>query len=146
FAVAGSLTARSLERAPGSTVVRGRLRRLLPSVWAMGLILVPAMLLHGWSTRDAQWPLRWHELAYWVLPVFNPPGSEWAVDAVGPLWYIRAYLWLVLLAPLLLWAFRRWPVGTVLMPLALVVASGFAVPDLTALGQHGSALRDFATY
>lgn len=146
FAVAGSLTARSLERAPGSAVVRGRLRRLLPSVWAMGLILVPAMLLHGWSTRDAQWPLRWHELAYWVLPVFNPPGSEWAVNAVGPLWYIRAYLWFVLLSPLLLWAFRRWPVGTVLMPLALVVASGFGVPDLTALGQPGSALRDFATY
>jgi peptidoglycan/LPS O-acetylase OafA/YrhL len=34
------------------------------------------------------------------------------------LWYIRAYLWFVLLAPLLWWAFRRRPILTVLAPLA----------------------------
>jgi hypothetical protein len=34
------------------------------------------------------------------------------------LWYLRAYLWLVLLSPALWWAFRRWPIPTLLAPIA----------------------------
>src|SRR5687767_12660492 len=50
FALAGSLMASSLERAPGSRVVRNRVRRLLPSLWVLGLLLVPLMLWMGWPT------------------------------------------------------------------------------------------------
>jgi hypothetical protein len=39
---------RSLDRNTGKTLVN-RLRRLLPALWVMGLILVPVMLHHGWK-------------------------------------------------------------------------------------------------
>ncbi|BFO22010.1 hypothetical protein SHKM778_83980 [Streptomyces sp. KM77-8] len=41
--------------------------------------------------------------------VIGPLESTWAEDAVGPLWYLRAYLWFVFASPLLLWLFRRAP-------------------------------------
>ncbi|MEV6815332.1 glycosyltransferase, partial [Micromonospora sp. NPDC051296] len=47
FALAGSLMARSLDRAPAGAL-NARLRRLLPALWAMGLLLVPTMIWHGW--------------------------------------------------------------------------------------------------
>src|SRR5436190_19247245 len=48
FALAGSLTAASLDRKGAAGVVTSRLRRLLPPVWLLGLIAVPAMLRYGW--------------------------------------------------------------------------------------------------
>ncbi len=146
FAVAGSLTARSLERRPGTMVIWSRLRRLLPSLWVLGAIVVPAMLLHSWSARGDADRLPWSDLAYWIVPVLDPPGTEWAANATAPLWYIRAYLWFVLLSPLLLRAFRRWPVATTVAPLVLILGAGLGVPNLDSLGGSGSVLRDFGTY
>lgn len=146
FALAGSLTASSLERAPGTRVVRNRVRRLLPSVWVLGLLVVPAMLWHGWPTDGGERPLRWYELAYWVLPVFDPPGSDWGFDATEVLWYVRAYLWFVLLSPLALRLFRRWPLTTVLAPVVLVGAYSIGALNLDDLGLAGAALIDLGTY
>ena len=50
--------------------------------------------------------------------------TTWAMEAAGPLWYLRAYLWFVLLSPLLLRAFRRLPWVTLLAPLALTAVVG----------------------
>ena len=44
FALAGSLVARSLDRTTGARVVHNRVRRLLPSLWLLGVVLIPAML------------------------------------------------------------------------------------------------------
>src|ERR1700742_3041758 len=49
FALAGSLTRRSLSRPPAVKVVGRRLRRLLPPLWLMGAILIPIMLWQGWA-------------------------------------------------------------------------------------------------
>lgn len=133
FAAGGAAAAGALDSEPAARAVRNRLRGLLLPFWALGLVVVPAMLWHGSLPRGL-------DLAYWVVPVLAPP------DATGVLWYVRASLWFVLLSPLALAAFRRWPVMTVLAPLALVVLPSVGVVDLTALGPLGNGLVDAGTY
>ncbi|MDQ7910947.1 acyltransferase [Phytohabitans sp. ZYX-F-186] len=146
FGVGGSLMALSLDRSNGAPdhVLASRLRRLLPAFWALGAVLVPAMLLAGWSDRP-----HWPKLLLWLAPLGQPPGTEWALPATEVLWYIVAYLWFVLLSPILLWAYRRWPLRTALIPLALVFVVGDAgvVTDLATFGACwvvGFAHRDGA--
>nr|WP_225889291.1 acyltransferase [Streptomyces resistomycificus] len=158
FALAGSLMARSLNR-PAWGVVRGRIRRLLPPLWAFGAVVLTLLFVGEWSpSRDPD-----HggvqglvELIGYVVPIGAPPypahiGSPsglledtWAEQAAGPLWYLRAYLWFVITSPLLLWAFRRAPWPTLLAPLGLTALVGtglVAVP-----GETGNAVGDFAVY
>ena len=146
FALAGSLVARSLDRTTGARVVHNRVRRLLPSLWLLGVVLIPAMLLHGWPTDTGERPLVWYELLYWIFPIADPPGNDWAVDGTGVLWYVRAYLWFVLLSPFLLRLFRRAPVATTLAPLLLVVAYTIGALDLDEWGLTGTGLVDLGTY
>ncbi|QIQ04580.1 acyltransferase family protein [Streptomyces liangshanensis] len=156
FALAGSLMARSLaKRAPWS-VIRGRLRRLLPPMWAFAAVVVPVIFLLGWHPvrEEGLWGLA--KLGNYVLPLGAPPypdpsGSasgwleqSWADEAVGPLWYIRAYVWFVLASPLLLWAFRKVPWATLAFPLVLTAAIETGL--LTIPGETGLAVTDFAVY
>ncbi len=125
FALAGSLVASSLDRGQQWKVLRSRLRRLLPSLWVMGMLLVPVMVWKGWSYNAVTFsgqPLDWWTLVFWLVPVYTPPGSEWGANFVLPLWYLRTYLWLLILSPALLWLFRRWPAWTLAVPLGLLVA------------------------
>jgi peptidoglycan/LPS O-acetylase OafA/YrhL len=139
FALAGSLMARSLDRAPAGAVTSHRVRRLLPALWVLGALLVPAMLWHGWPDRPS-----WSHLLLWVVPVAEPPGSEWAVSATQVLWYIVTYLWLLLLSPALRWLYRHRPVRTVLLPLgALLVLE--AMPRI-ASDPVDSVLVNVATF
>ncbi|GAA2979968.1 MULTISPECIES: acyltransferase family protein [Streptomyces] len=135
FALAGSLMARSLER-PALRVVRGRLRRLLVPVWAFALILGPAMPAHGWRPG-------WDAL-YWVLPVGDPPGNAWGEQAWAVLWYLRTYLWFVLLSPMLLRIFRLAPLPVLALSLVPVVLleTVTGVPD----GRPGAALSDLSVF
>lgn len=111
FALAGNLMARSLAGRPALEVVRGRLRRLLPPLWLLGAVGVTGMVMAGWGPDDEGHPgWWWLHLAYWILPLSDPPygdglpgvqgliGDDWAADVGVPLWYIRAYLWFVLLS------------------------------------------------
>jgi len=158
FALAGSLMARSLKR-PALSVIRGRIRRLLPPLWAFSAVVLPLMFLGGWKLSEdpdhsGTWGLL--ELVNYVIPIGAPPypwevgfpkdllESTWADQAVGPLWYLRAYLWFVLASPLLLWAFRRVPWATLLAPLALTAVVGTGV--VTIPGELGNAVTDFAVY
>jgi peptidoglycan/LPS O-acetylase OafA/YrhL len=135
FAIGGSLTARSLTARPltaaggaatdgiprrASGVVFGRFRRLLPSVWVFGAVGVIASLGQGHHVSA----LRDHPgLLWWIFPLSAPaqlPGDvAWAFT--GGLWYLTAYLWFVLLTPLLLRLFRSWPLWTLGVVLALPV-------------------------
>ncbi|MFE1337621.1 acyltransferase [Streptomyces sp. NPDC058733] len=135
FALAGTLMAKSLER-PALAVVRGRLRRLLPPFWFWGVFVVLAMLAHGWMP---DW-----RVVYWIVPLGDPPGSAWAEQAWEILWYLRTYLWFVLLSPLLLRVFRRAPVPVLTASLLPVVVFQYVwqPPD----DRLGSALWDLATY
>jgi peptidoglycan/LPS O-acetylase OafA/YrhL len=158
FALAGSLMARSLNR-PALGVIRGRIRRLLPPLWAFGAVVLPLMFVGGWKLSEdpdhsGTWGLL--EMINYVIPIGAPPypwevgfpndllESTWADQAVGPLWYLRAYLWFVLASPLLLWAFRRVPWATLLAPLALAAVVGTGLVSIP--GELGNAVTDFAVY
>ncbi|MER5464804.1 acyltransferase [Streptomyces sp. NPDC002668] len=155
FALAGSLMARSLSR-PALGVIRGRIRRLLPPLWAFSAFLVPLMFLGGWKPdkKDGLW--WWADLLNYLFPVGAPPfpwslgdksgllETTWAVQAGEPLWYLRTYLWFVIASPLLLWAFRKAPWATLLAPVALCAVVG---TDLVKIpGETGYAIVDFATF
>jgi peptidoglycan/LPS O-acetylase OafA/YrhL len=147
FALAGALMAASLDRAGGDhwRVVGRRMRRLLPPLWLMGVLLVPVMLWHGWTTTETEGaPLQWNTLLLWVLPISDPPGSAWAIDWVVPLWYIRAYLWFVLLSPAFLWLTRRWTKRVLALPLiAMVLISAGLLEDQ---GRTGDVLVSLSTF
>jgi peptidoglycan/LPS O-acetylase OafA/YrhL len=147
FAMAGSLMAGSLTRQKGRHyhVIARRLRRFLPPFWWMALLVVPVMLWHGWTaTTSMSAPARWSNLWLWVLPVSTPPGSDWGVDWVVPLWYIRTYLWFVVLSPPTLWLWRRWPRQVYsVAPLVLVLMiSG----SLQVAAPTGDVVLDLATF
>jgi peptidoglycan/LPS O-acetylase OafA/YrhL len=156
FALAGSLMARSLSKRSPWSVVRGRLRRLLPPMWALALVIVPVMFVMGWkpAREEGLWGLV--KVVNYIIPIGTPPypyesgdaggllDSSWAAQSAGPLWYIRAYLWFVLLSPLLLWAFRKVPWATLLFPVALTAVIGTGV--VTVPGEFGGALVDFSVY
>ncbi|MFD5077401.1 acyltransferase family protein [Streptomyces sp. NPDC058371] len=135
FALAGSLMAKSLER-PALKVVRSRVRRLLPPFWFWGFFVVLAMLIHGWMPG-------W-QIVFWVLPLGDPPGNRWGMQAWEILWYLRTYLWFVLLSPVLLKVFRKAPVPVLLLSLVPIVVFQYAwqPPD----NRFGSGLTDLATF
>lgn len=144
FALGGSLMATSADRS-GLAAVRSRLRRLLPSLWVVGIIVVPLMIWQGWSAASGdETPLRWWEVGFWILPLGNPTGSDWGVATWEVLWYITTYLWLVLLSPVLLWAFRKAPLPVIAAPLvAILVLDGRQV---SVDGQPGNVLFDVLTF
>ncbi len=131
FALAGSLMAASLDRS-GPPAVERRLRRLLPSLWAMSAIAVPAMLLTG---------LAWDwKILYWAFPLQDPPANGWGSMALSATWYLRDFLWFVLLSPLALPVFRRFPKLALATPYA-------ALAVITVLGLTPHAIvRDMALY
>ncbi|MET7985357.1 acyltransferase family protein [Streptomyces sp. NPDC005281] len=158
FALAGSLMARSLSR-PSPSVIRGRLRRLLPPLWAFSAVALTMMFLAGWNpAKDPDLGGSWNlvDLLNYIVPVGAPPfpwhlgsqsgllESDWAVQCAGVLWYLRAYLWFVVASPFMLWAFRRAPWPTVLAPLALTAVVGTGL--VTIPGETGNAVTDFAVY
>lgn len=146
FALGGSLMVSSLRRTPAVDVVGHRIRRLLPPLWLLGLVVIPLMLLHGWMRDTGDHAFSWPQMIFWVFPIMDPPGSSWGADFTAVLWYIRAYLWFVLLTPVLLHAFRRWPVATVLAPLVLVGVDAVLGSPLNSAGPVGQGMLDFCTF
>ncbi|MFI1197637.1 acyltransferase [Micromonospora sp. NPDC020750] len=132
FALAGSLMAASLDRS-GAPAVGRRLRRLLPSLWVVAAIFVPAMLLTGLPLTP--------RVLLWAFPVADPPANYWGALALSPIWYLRDYLWFVFASPLALWLFRRAPWPTLLAPYALLAAI-----EVGMLPNAPTVLRDFGLY
>ncbi|MEU9829226.1 acyltransferase family protein [Micromonospora chersina] len=132
FALAGSLMAASLDRT-GVPAVARRLRRLLPSLWVLAAVCVPAMLLTGLPLTP--------KVLMWLFPVSDPPANDWGAIALSPIWYLRDYLWFVLASPVALWLFRRAPLPTLLAPYALLAAIEFGV-----LADPPTVLREFGLY
>ncbi|ELP64258.1 acyltransferase family protein [Streptomyces turgidiscabies] len=135
FALAGTLMAKSLER-PALKVIRSRVRRLLPPFWFWGFFVVVAMMVHDWMPG-------W-QIVFWVVPLGDPPGNAWGQQAWEILWYLRTYLWFVLLSPLLLRTFRVAPVAVLLLSLAPIVVFHYLwePPD----NRFGDGATDLATF
>ncbi|WFE61852.1 acyltransferase [Micromonospora sp. WMMD714] len=132
FALAGSLMAASLDRS-GGAALRRRLRRLLPSLWVVAVVFVPAMLLTGLVFTP--------RVLLWLFPVTDPPANYWGGLALSPIWYLRDYLWFVLASPVALWLFRRAPLPTLAAPYLLLVAIEVGILPTTS-----AVPRDFGLY
>ena len=149
FALAGYLVAASLARTPGGhwRMLRKRVRRLLPPLWLYGVVLVALMIQQGWTvTRAEGQRLDWHAALAWLVPLEQPGGSAWGDHLVLPLWYLRTYLWLLLLSPALYWLFRRYPRVVLSAPLALLgVLELHVVPVTAATGDTLAHLGMFGT-
>jgi peptidoglycan/LPS O-acetylase OafA/YrhL len=124
FALAGSLMASSMAKAGDrpEIVIWSRFKRLMPAVWALAAVLIPVMMIMGWGPNDVR-PLNAPAIYAWVFPLSDPPSNAWAVPIAGILWYIRTYLWLVIISPLLWAGFRRWPMLTTALPVVLLPIS-----------------------
>jgi len=133
FALAGSLMAASLDRRPPVRVVLARMRRLLPPVWAFGIVAIAT----GWVAVGAGGQ-EWLHLLFWLVPLRDPESHAVGSGYVDILWYVRAYLWFVILSPLLLAAFRKAPVATLLTPLVLLPLA--ALTPFATLAGHGGVL------
>ena len=150
FALAGFLMARSLRR-PAGTVLASRARRVLVPLWVYAATVLALLVGQGWSPgADASWG----QVLLWFLPVGDPVLPEsagsgavdptWPVQAGEILWYVRAYVWFLLLSPVLLRAFRARPWPVLLAPLAL---SGLLTLGLVPLPTWADApVTDLATY
>ncbi|MFG2234309.1 acyltransferase [Streptomyces sp. NPDC048723] len=159
FALAGSLMARSLSR-PALGVIRGRLSRLLPPMWLFGAVVIALQILDGWGPQSEGHPSWWWaKLGFWILPLSTPPYADelagfqhhvehsWAAQIIVPLWYLRAYLWYVLLSPLMLRALRRFPVTTLFTPLALtIVMNTFFADQEFIYSRVWETANDFAMF
>jgi peptidoglycan/LPS O-acetylase OafA/YrhL len=140
FALGGSLMVKSLDR-DTPKALRSRVRRLLPALWAMGLIIVPVMLHNEWVDRP-----EWWRLLLWAVPIADPPSSELGYPAAGVLWYLVTYLWLVLLSPMLLALYRRLRLPSVLIPLAaLILLVAFPQALSGAVGEVVQNILAFAS-
>lgn len=144
FALAGSLMASSIAARGTRYAVTSRVRRLLPPFWALGLVAVAAMLWVGWSPSDPAHPLGWMRLAFWIVPVGDPPGSQWGEPFLVVLWYLRTYLWLVLLTPLLYLLYRRRWWFALAAPLVLL--AGLVFLRGTPTGTAHGGIWDLAVY
>jgi len=108
FFVAGSLLAGSIDRKPLRVLMHDRLRRLLVPFWAFGGVVLCAMTLVHQLHPSATTRLNPLSLIAWIVPFSDPHGSLWEAGWVStPLWYLRCYLWLLLLSPLLRRAQKR---------------------------------------
>src|SRR5687768_6507876 len=131
FALAGSMMAASLDRY-GAWSVERRLQRLLPSLWVLVVVAVPAMLIGG---------LKWDwTVLLWAFPLQDPPATGFWVDGLAALWYLRDFLWFVLLSPLVFPVFRRFPLMTIMTPYVALAVITFA--ELTP----PPVVRDLALY
>jgi CubicO group peptidase (beta-lactamase class C family)/peptidoglycan/LPS O-acetylase OafA/YrhL len=126
FFVAGSLLHNSLEARPAGQVLRSRLRRLLVPFWFFGAIILGFLSIVHLSNPGPTTDYTPDQLLAWFIPLTNPTTSGWEAGwASSPLWYIRAYLWLLLLSPVLLAAWRRFGMALLPAPLVLVFAGEY---------------------
>ncbi len=122
FFVGGSLLARSMHRHRWTDLLRTRLRRLLLPFWVYAAVVVTVLVLVGQVIGRADTAFGPWQLLTWLIPVVDPQGPAWEQGwATAPLWYLRCYLWLLLLSPLLRAVHRRWGFRSLLAPLAGVV-------------------------
>jgi hypothetical protein len=140
FAGGGAASAVALDRAGSARafLLREGLRLLLP-FWLFAGVLVPVMRDRGWDADEnlGSAPLTWDTGWLWVLPLADPPVSTEGLAWAPGLWFVRTFLWLVLLSPALVWLFRRWPVRLCLVAVGTLVlmTAGLVNVDARADGQ-----------
>lgn len=131
FFVAGTLLYRSLDGRDAVAVLRKRLRRLLVPFWFFGATVLSVLSLVHLREPSADTQLSADQLVAWVVPLVNPTASTWEAGwASSPLWYLRCYLWILLLSPLLLRAWKRFGYRLLVVPAVATVLVQIAADRL----------------
>ncbi len=136
FFIAGSLLASTLDRKPLGVMYRARMKRLLVPYWFFSAVVLTFLALIHLSSPGPDTVLRVDQLLPWIFPFTDPTGSIWEAGwASSPLWYLRAYLWLLIISPLLRAGVRR--VGTLALVPSVLGAGAVEYwlhnPDVVAL-------------
>ncbi len=122
FVVTGALLARSLQKGSAFQVLWKRFKRLLAPLWCYSIV-VYALSLYFQVRTSAIWTF--------FLP-FNQPtsliASQWFTSAM---WYLRAYVWVLVLAPFIYALTRRWKSLIPAVGIVAVVAFGIWNTDTT---------------
>jgi peptidoglycan/LPS O-acetylase OafA/YrhL len=145
FFVAGSLFAQSVERRPGEVVTYDRLRRLLVPYWVFAFVAITVLLIGVGPEMQEHGDLN---LLALLVPLATPMGaSEGNLESFTVhLWYLRAYLWFVLLGVLLYRMFRRAPIVTTVLSSAAILLYAFGDQLFGVQLPETAGLYDFATY
>ena len=134
FVVTGALLAKSLQKSSAVQTLRKRFQRLLLPLWVYSLVVISLSAYHG-SRTSAIWTF--------LLPLDQPTSpiaSQWFTSA---LWYLRAYVWVLLLAPFLYALTRRWK--SLIPVLGMFAVIGLGVWNLDTDG-FGWAVGDIVLY
>ena len=122
FVVTGALLARSLQKGSAFHVLWKRFKRLLVPLWCYSIV-VYALSLYFQVRTSAVWTF--------FLP-FNQPtsliASQWFTSAM---WYLRAYVWVLVLAPFIYALTRRWKSLIPAVGIVAVAAFGIWNTDTT---------------
>ena len=137
FFIAGSLLFGSYERRSTRQVLASRLRRLLVPFWMFGAVVLTFLSIGHLVSPSSRTGWSPEQLMTWAVPVVDPSASEWEAGwASSPLWYLRAYLWLLLLSPLLVAAWRRFGFGVASVGLGALTIAQIAGERLDAGPGH----------
>ncbi len=134
FVVTGALLARSLQKASAFHTLRKRFKRLLLPLWLYSLS-VYLLSLHFQVRTSAVWTF--------FLPFSQPTSmiaSQWFTSAM---WYLRAYVWVLILAPFIYALTRKFKS---LIPIAgMIGVVSLGIWDIDATG-FGWAVGDIVLY
>ena len=118
FFVSGSLIGPTLMKRRASVVVRGRLRRIVPPYVPYAIAIMVVMAITDRRTPDTSGSFTARQALWFLVPFNRPEGSTTRVILWGHLWFITAFLWLIVAAPLLWWLVRR--VGALVLSVPLL--------------------------
>ena len=98
FVITGALLAKSFEKKSVVEVLRHRFLRLLPPLWVYCL-LVFALSFYFETKVSSRWTF--------IFPLEQPSSDIAGYWFTSALWYLRAYVWVLLLSPILFHAVRK---------------------------------------
>jgi CubicO group peptidase (beta-lactamase class C family)/peptidoglycan/LPS O-acetylase OafA/YrhL len=125
FVVTGALLARSLQKASAFHTLRKRFKRLFLPLWFYSLTVYLLSLLFEVRT-SAVWTF--------FFPFSQPSSliaSQWFTSAM---WYLRAYVWVLVLAPFIYALTRRFKSLIPVVGIIAVIALGIWDIDSTGFG------------
>lgn len=112
--------------------------------------MVTAMFLKdGWVSNEdnGSTVFSFLGLLTWIVPYNDPIASDWGYTLTAPLWYLRAYLWFLVLSPMLLWLIRKNYLAVLSLPFVIIILHGvdFINLDLDA-GGFGTNVATLVMY
>jgi peptidoglycan/LPS O-acetylase OafA/YrhL len=107
FFVSGVVMASALEKRGGLTVISARLRRLLPPFVPYAIAALSVMAVTDARSADPVATLTRNHVITWFVPLLRARGSVSRTILWGHVWFLSAFLWVIALAPLMMWVRRR---------------------------------------